>query len=332
MLHTERTVCSTTQELVESAGLRARRRHVPRQAGRAQLEAADRPGRRPGRLRAPRPPSRPPAPAGQQPHRAPRRRVARGRRSARAARRPAPVRRGSLRLLARLRPLHGEPLRGRAGGRRQATLPRVQRDGRDPRRPRARPVPRRRREHHRRPPARLPPGGRRLQGGRDRRAEAVARAGRYRRAARRHPVRPPGADGPAADHRPADEHAHRAVRRGRRQPAGRRASRGARLALLPGRVGPLVVFVYVHQRFIGLGLSLANLFELATDEQIAAGPDAVFVYGAPPEALAPLRRAADGLLRRRGTGMLRRRRARWRTASATSATSRRWCSRCTTSR
>jgi hypothetical protein len=54
----------------------------------------------------------------------------------------------------------------------------------------------------------------------------------------------------------------------------------------PAVVGRLVVFVYFHQRFLGLGLSLANLFEMATDEQIAAGPDAVYVYGAPPEALA----------------------------------------------
>jgi hypothetical protein len=53
----------------------------------------------------------------------------------------------------------------------------------------------------------------------------------------------------------------------------------------PAVVGPLVVFVFVHQRFLGLGLSLANLFEIATDEQIAAGPDAVCVFGAAPAAL-----------------------------------------------
>ncbi len=59
-----------------------------------------------------------------------------------------------------------------------------------------------------------------------------------------------------------------------------------RFLCYPAVVGPLVVFVFVHQRFITLGLSLANLFEMASDEQIAAGPDAVFVYGAPPESLA----------------------------------------------
>lgn len=53
----------------------------------------------------------------------------------------------------------------------------------------------------------------------------------------------------------------------------------------PAQVGPLVIFVYFHQRFMGLGSSLGNLFELATDEQIAEGPDAVYVYGAPSASL-----------------------------------------------
>lgn len=60
---------------------------------------------------------------------------------------------------------------------------------------------------------------------------------------------------------------------------------GAQWLCYPAAVGPLLINIYFHQRFIGLGCSLANLFELATDEQIAAGPDAVYVYGAPPEAL-----------------------------------------------
>ena len=53
----------------------------------------------------------------------------------------------------------------------------------------------------------------------------------------------------------------------------------------PALVGRLVVFVYFHQRFAGLGLSLANLFELASDDEIAAGPDAVYLYGVPGGAL-----------------------------------------------
>jgi hypothetical protein len=53
----------------------------------------------------------------------------------------------------------------------------------------------------------------------------------------------------------------------------------------PAQVGPLVIFIYFHQRFIDLGCALANLFELATDEQIAAGADAIFFYGVSPERM-----------------------------------------------
>lgn len=54
----------------------------------------------------------------------------------------------------------------------------------------------------------------------------------------------------------------------------------------PAQVGPLVIFIYFHLRFIGLGSSLANLFELATDDQICAGPDGIYVFGAPAEQMA----------------------------------------------
>ena len=54
----------------------------------------------------------------------------------------------------------------------------------------------------------------------------------------------------------------------------------------PAQVGEVVVFIYFHLAFVGLGCALANLFELATDRQIAAGPAALFLYGAPPEDLA----------------------------------------------
>jgi hypothetical protein len=50
----------------------------------------------------------------------------------------------------------------------------------------------------------------------------------------------------------------------------------------PAQVGPVIVFVYFHQSFMGLGCSLANLFELATDEQVAQGPDAIYLYGVEP--------------------------------------------------
>lgn len=54
----------------------------------------------------------------------------------------------------------------------------------------------------------------------------------------------------------------------------------------PARVGDITVFVYFHHLFMGLGCALANLFELAGDEQMAGGPDAVYVYGAPADSLA----------------------------------------------
>ena len=54
----------------------------------------------------------------------------------------------------------------------------------------------------------------------------------------------------------------------------------------PALVGRLTVFVYFHRRFMGLGLSLANLFEVASDQEISAGPDAVYLYGVPPASLA----------------------------------------------
>jgi len=47
----------------------------------------------------------------------------------------------------------------------------------------------------------------------------------------------------------------------------------------PAQVGHVVVFIYFHRMFMGLGCSLANLFELATDEQVAGGPDAIYLYG-----------------------------------------------------
>jgi hypothetical protein len=54
----------------------------------------------------------------------------------------------------------------------------------------------------------------------------------------------------------------------------------------PAQVGSLVIFVYFHQRLIDLGCALANMFELATDDQISAGPDAIYVFGASSEHLS----------------------------------------------
>ncbi|MGB9713274.1 MAG: phosphoenolpyruvate carboxykinase [Dissulfurimicrobium hydrothermale] len=54
----------------------------------------------------------------------------------------------------------------------------------------------------------------------------------------------------------------------------------------PARVGPVVIFIYFHRRFMGLGISLSNLFELALDEQIEDGPEAVYVFGVPADHMA----------------------------------------------
>jgi hypothetical protein len=71
-----------------------------------------------------------------------------------------------------------------------------------------------------------------------------------------------------------------------RNPVAKLSLDSSRFLCYPARVGSLSIFIYFHQRFLELGSSLANLFELATDAQIAAGPDAVFVYGAPSEKMA----------------------------------------------
>jgi hypothetical protein len=54
----------------------------------------------------------------------------------------------------------------------------------------------------------------------------------------------------------------------------------------PAQVGQLIIYIYFHQRFIGLGCALANLFELVSDQQLSRKPDAVYFYGMPPETLA----------------------------------------------
>jgi hypothetical protein len=53
----------------------------------------------------------------------------------------------------------------------------------------------------------------------------------------------------------------------------------------PAQVGPLVIFAVFHLSQIGLGCALANLFELASDAQIARGPDAFVAFGVPKEHL-----------------------------------------------
>lgn len=49
----------------------------------------------------------------------------------------------------------------------------------------------------------------------------------------------------------------------------------------PAKVGPLLSHIYFHLMFIELGCSLANLFELADDDEIKQKPDSIVIHGAP---------------------------------------------------
>jgi len=53
----------------------------------------------------------------------------------------------------------------------------------------------------------------------------------------------------------------------------------------PARVGPLLIFIYFHERFFELGFALCNLFELADDECLQKRPDAIYAFGVPGSAL-----------------------------------------------
>jgi energy-coupling factor transporter ATP-binding protein EcfA2 len=52
----------------------------------------------------------------------------------------------------------------------------------------------------------------------------------------------------------------------------------------PAKVGTLLVMIYFSLDFFELGFSLCNLFELATEEDLKRKPDAVLLYGIPPES------------------------------------------------
>ncbi len=60
----------------------------------------------------------------------------------------------------------------------------------------------------------------------------------------------------------------------------------------PAKVGKLLIMVNFHISFFELGLSLCNLFEIASNEDLTRKPDAVFIYGTPGEVLNGL---ADSL-------------------------------------
>lgn len=54
----------------------------------------------------------------------------------------------------------------------------------------------------------------------------------------------------------------------------------------PAKVGELVVYLYFHSFFTGLGIATANLFELCSEEDLKKKPDAVYAYGVPIESVA----------------------------------------------
>ncbi len=53
----------------------------------------------------------------------------------------------------------------------------------------------------------------------------------------------------------------------------------------PAKVFDTVILVFFHRSFIGIGTSLANLFDLAEGDDLKKKPDAIYAYGAPPELL-----------------------------------------------
>ncbi len=53
----------------------------------------------------------------------------------------------------------------------------------------------------------------------------------------------------------------------------------------PAKVGPLLILIYVQDKFFELGCSLCNLFELADDEALKGKVDAVFLFGVPGQEL-----------------------------------------------
>ncbi|MFP3895670.1 MAG: phosphoenolpyruvate carboxykinase [Anaerolineales bacterium] len=53
----------------------------------------------------------------------------------------------------------------------------------------------------------------------------------------------------------------------------------------PAKVGRLLILVYIHEKFLELGLSLCNLFKVADDEDLERQPDAIYMFGVPGDAL-----------------------------------------------
>ncbi len=55
----------------------------------------------------------------------------------------------------------------------------------------------------------------------------------------------------------------------------------------PAKVGSLIVMIYFSMSYFELGFSLCNLFELADESELTRKPDAIFLYGTPPDEQTP---------------------------------------------
>jgi hypothetical protein len=53
----------------------------------------------------------------------------------------------------------------------------------------------------------------------------------------------------------------------------------------PAKVGDLVIYLYFHEFYTGLGIATSNLFEICNDKELLKKPDGIYAYGVPPEAL-----------------------------------------------
>jgi len=51
----------------------------------------------------------------------------------------------------------------------------------------------------------------------------------------------------------------------------------------PAKIGSLLVFIYFHRDFMSSGVSIGNLFELATPQECRRKPDAIVLFGNPDE-------------------------------------------------
>ena len=322
VLHTEGALCATTQELVESeAFARVVELYVAHLEAH-NPEALDALGLS-GEPRSARLADRAAAPARQQPARPGRARLGRAGRPARAPRSACTSSSRASTTSGAASTASWSPLadpRGRA----DAALPRLQ-------------------PHHRvaraascarstatwsrtspAPPARLPSGGGRLRGRPGRRPRRAAARRRRTATCSADPLHPPRGDGSRRSSSTRPRTRAPAIHRGRRQSARRPPARAER--------GSATRRSWARSRSSSTSTSASSGWAARSPTcsswrpttQIAAGPDAVYLYGVPPEALARFGELPTVFYDDAESGLLVAA-VPPRTASATSAISRRWC-------